>query len=130
MADDASRITPYDLVGGAEGVRRLSERFYAIMAQRPEASAIRAMHQADLAPIVDKLASFLSGWMGGPRDYFEREDSPCIMSLHKRYPIGAEERDQWLMCMRAALEETVASAQTRALLEPAFARIADAMRSK
>ena len=122
--------TPYELIGGAPGVRRLAERFYAIMAQTPEAQAIRAMHDADLNPIIDKLAGFLSGWMGGPRDYFEREDAPCIMSVHKRYPIGAAERDQWLMCMRKSLEETGASEETRAILDPAFARIADAMRSK
>jgi hemoglobin len=124
-----SETTPYDLIGGAEGVRRLAERFYAIMAQTPEAHAIRTMHEADLNPIIDKLTGFLSGWMGGPRDYFERQDAPCIMSVHKRYPIGAAERDQWLMCMRKALEETGASAEARAILDPAFARIADAMRS-
>lgn len=131
MSDDAViEKTPYELIGGAEGVRRLAGSFYAIMARTPEAHAIRAMHAADLDPIVDKLAGFLSGWMGGPRDYFERADAPCIMSVHKRYPIGAEERDQWLACMRMALEETGASAQARAVLEPAFARAADAMRSK
>ncbi len=122
--------TPYELIGGAEGVRRLAERFYAVMAQTPDASGIRAMHDADLGPIVDKLAGFLSGWMGGPRDYFERNDAPCIMSVHKRLPIGAAERDQWLMCMRKALADTGASEETRAILEPAFDRIADAMRSK
>lgn len=126
----ATERTPYALLGGEAGVRRLAERFYAIMAEDRNAAAIRAMHQADLGPIVDKLAGFLSGWLGGPRDYFERDDAPCIMSVHKRLPIGESERDQWLDCMRRALAETGATAETRAMLEPAFARIADAMRSQ
>lgn len=125
-----SQTTPYEMIGGAPGVRRLAERFYAIMAEAPEASAVRAMHGEDLEPIVGKLAGFLSGWMGGPRDYFMRDDSPCVMSVHRALPISARERDEWLWCMQRALAETEAPDQARAVLEPAFARIAEAMRSR
>lgn len=125
-----AQTTPYDLIGGAPAVRRLAERFYAIMAEAPEAAAVRAMHGDDLGPIVGKLAGFLSGWMGGPRDYFAREDRPCIMSLHRALPIGARERDEWLWCMQRALAETEVSAEVRAVLEPAFARVAEAMRTR
>jgi hemoglobin len=128
--DTVSEATPYEKLGGAEGVRRLAERFYALMAETPDAQTIRAMHEPDLGPIVDKLAGFLSGWMGGPRDYFEREDAPCVMSVHKRLPIGEAERDQWLMCMRRAMQDIGVSEEARAMLEPAFDRIAEAMRSR
>lgn len=118
------------MIGGAAGVERLAERFYAIMAEAPEAAAVRAMHGADLGPIVSKLAGFLSGWMGGPRDYFMQADRPCVMSLHRALPIGARERDEWLWCMQRALVETGASGEARAVLAPAFARIAEAMRTR
>lgn len=125
-----AQTTPYDMIGGAPAVRRLAERFYAIMAESPEAAAVRAMHGEDLGPIVGKLAGFLSGWMGGPRDYFMREDRPCVMSLHRALPITARERDEWLWCMQRALDETDVSEEARAVLEPAFTRIAEAMRTR
>ena len=125
-----AQTTPYAMIGGAPGVRRLAERFYAIMAEAPEAAAVRAMHGADLGPIVGKLAGFLSGWMGGPRDYFMREDSPCVMSVHRALPIGARERDEWLWCMRRALADAEMTDEARAILEPAFARVAEAMRTR
>lgn len=122
--------TPFEMLGGAQGVRQLAARFYAIMAEDKDAAAIRAMHGGDLTPIIDKLTGFLSGWLGGPRDYFDRPDSPCIMSVHKRLPIGAAERDQWLHCMHRALRECGASDTICEMLEPAFARLADGMRSQ
>ncbi|MGE0830039.1 MAG: group II truncated hemoglobin [Hyphomonadaceae bacterium] len=125
-----SMDTPFDLIGGAEGVRRLCERFYAVMAEDASAKTLRDMHGPDLGPITDKLTLFLTAWMGGPRDYFAQPEAPCIMSVHKRLPIGAAERDQWLHCMARALKETGASEEARAMLNPAFARIADAMRSQ
>lgn len=122
--------TPYELLGSAAGMRRLAAAFYRIMAETPEAAPIRAMHAPNLDPIIDKLAGFLSGWMGGPRDYFASPEAPCIMSVHRALPIGEAERDQWLMCMQRALAEIGASEEVRGMLDPAFARIADAMRSR
>ncbi len=125
-----SEPTPYELLGGDDGVRRLATRFYEIMAARPEAAAVRGMHDDDLTPITDNLYGFLRGWTGGPRDWFEREDAPCIMSLHRRLPIGETERDQWLDCMNSAIDETVGSAEMRDQLRSAFTRMAGAMRSR
>ncbi len=120
----------FERIGGRDGLRRLAERFYAIMSERPEAAGIRAMHRGDLVPVTESLSEFLMGWIGGPRDWFMREGRPCIMSLHRSLPIGTSERDQWLVCMNQAVAETVADAELRAELEPAFFRIADAMRSR
>lgn len=121
--------TPYDLLGGDDGLRRLATRFYELMAERPDATAIRAMHDTNLAPVTENLFGFLRGWTGGPRDWFERADAPCIMSVHRRLPIGEAERDQWLACMQAALDDVGVSGAARDIVDPAFARIADAMRS-
>jgi hemoglobin len=126
----AERVTPFDEIGGREALNKLAVRFYEIMSSRPDASGIRAMHKADLSRVADSLAEFLMGWMGGPRDWFQRQDRPCIMGLHRALPIGESERDQWLACMKQAMEETVASEALRAELEPAFFRIADAMRTR
>lgn len=122
--------SPFERLGGREGLRRLAVRFYAIMSERPDAAGIRAMHSDDLGAVTESLAEFLMGWVGGPRDWFQREGRPCIMSLHRALPIGEAERDQWLACMKQALAEQVDDADLRADLEAAFFRTADAMRSR
>ena len=120
----------FERIGGREGLNRLAARFYEIMSARPDAAGIRAMHKNDLGPVAESLGEFLMGWIGGPRDWFMRPGRPCIMSLHRALPIGESERDQWLVCMKQALADTVADEALRFELEPAFFRIADAMRTR
>jgi hemoglobin len=122
--DKPQQQSPYDLLGGEPGVRALVDRFYDIMDADPAAAGIRAMHGADLAPMRQKLFEFMSGWLGGPRLY-----SSCIMSGHRPFAIGANERDQWLTCMRRAMDDT-ASAQVREMLDQPLAAIADAFRNR
>ena len=126
----AVEATPYELVGGEAGVRRLTERFYEIMDQEPGASRIRAMHGGDLAPIKQLLFEFLSGWLGGPALYFERPEHRCIMSAHRPYPIGDAERDEWIMCMRRAMFDCDITGDMYALLDQAFLRMASAFRTR
>ncbi len=122
--------TAFSLLGGEEPLRRLCARFYQIMNESPDAAGIRSMHSADLTAVTEKLTGFLSAWLGGPRDYFTSGAPPCIMSLHRALPIGAAERDQWLACMNQAMAETDVPAALKAPLAQAFARMADAMRSR
>ncbi len=122
-------VNPYELVGGEAAVRRLADRFYEIMDTDPGARRIRAMHGEDLAPIRQLLFEFLSGWLGGPALYFNRAEHRCIMSAHRPYAIGEVERDEWMMCMRRAMEECELPAELRPLLDGAFLRMANAFRS-
>jgi hemoglobin len=121
-------MTPYELIGGEATVRRLADRFYEIMDTDPGAARIRAMHGEDLAPIRQLLFEFLSGWLGGPPLYFKRPEHRCIMSAHRPYAIGDIERDEWMMCMRHAMDECGLPADMRALLDQAFSRMADLFR--
>jgi hemoglobin len=121
--------TPYELIGGEATVRRLADRFYEIMDTDPGAARIRAMHGEDLAPIRQLLFEFLSGWLGGPPLYFKRPEHRCIMSAHRPYAIGDVERDEWMTCMRQAMDECGLPAEMRALLDQAFSRMANLFRS-
>ena len=40
--------TPYDLLGGEDGIRRLVDRFYDLMDTAPEAATVRALHATSL----------------------------------------------------------------------------------
>ncbi len=122
-------VTPYELIGGEPTVRRLADRFYEIMDTNPGAARIRAMHTQDLTSIRQLLFEFLSGWLGGPPLYFKRPEHRCIMSAHRPYAIGEVERDEWMMCMRHALDECGLPAEMRALLDQAFLRMANLFRS-
>lgn len=122
-------VTPYELIGGEATVRRLADRFYDILDTDPRAARIRAMHGRDLAPIRQLLFEFLSGWLGGPPLYFKRPEHRCIMSAHRPYAIGTVERDEWMICMRRAMDECGLPADMRALLDEAFLRMADLFRN-
>ena len=95
--------TPYQILG-EDGIRDLTSAFYDIMDELPEAKGLRAMHARDLAPMKEKLAEYLIGWMGGPPLYADKYGTVCMTTPHEPYHIGPEERDQWLLCMDLALE--------------------------
>lgn len=95
----------YRAAGGYAGIYRLVERFYYHMDNESGAKKIRAMHAANLSMPIDKLACFLSGWMGGPRRFNEKYGGIHIPQFHAAFTIGPQEADAWLYCMGLALDE-------------------------
>jgi len=127
--DDAG-ATRFVRIGGAAGVDRLVEAFYARMDSLPEANAIRALHPDDLSGTKEVLKRYLGEWMGGPPLYSAERGHPRLRQRHLRFSIGEAERDAWLTCMGGALQETVADAMLRDELFEAFAKLADWMRNQ
>ena len=103
-------------LGGEEAVRELANRFYDAMERLPEARGILNLHPDDLALSRDKLATFLTGWMGGPKRYRDRFGPISIPAAHRHLPIGPEERDAWLMCMATALDEMEVDTELKSYL--------------
>lgn len=99
----SSQTTPYQAAGELEGITKLVDAFYANMDTLPEAETIRKMHPPDLTESRRKLTYFLSGWLGGPRIFQQHYGPISIPGAHKRFPIGYEERDAWLLCMQRAI---------------------------
>lgn len=121
--------TPFQLLG-EQGVRDLCDAFYDSMDTLPEAAGLRAMHARDLAPMKDKLALYLSGWMGGPPLYAQKYGTVCMTTPHEPFHIGPAERDQWLLCMDSALDRIGASEELVEMLKIPLFRIADAVRNR
>ena len=119
----------YERIGGEAKVRELVKRFYELMDTLPEAAGIRAMHR-DLAESEEKLFLFLSGWLGGPQLYVEKYGHPRMRQRHMHVPIGESERDQWMLCMKQAMEDVGIDAELRQQLEAAFFKTADFMRNR
>lgn len=131
MADADPKIdqpTPpsaYARIGGAPVVSAMVNRFYDLMESDPAYADLRAMHAPDLAPMRASLASFLTGWMGGPRDWFV--GGKCVMSAHSPFVISKTVSDQWLDAMGRAIAETVPDMQIGDALADAFSRMAGGM---
>lgn len=130
-AETASpRQSPYDLIGGAEGVRGLVVRFYDLMDELPEAAACRAIHPANLAESRQKLFEYLTGWLGGPPLYVERRGPPMLRARHLHAPIAGAEIDGWLACFHRAWAETVHEPTVTAFILPKVEALALHMRNR
>jgi hemoglobin len=119
--------TPYEGLGGADAVRRLVDRFYDLMDELPETHGLRQLHPTDLTGSRQSLFEFLSGWFGGPPLYIEKKGHPRLRMRHMLFAIGPAERDQWMLCMRTALDEQVGDEALHQGVLNAFVQMADHM---
>jgi hemoglobin len=123
-------VTPYEAIGGEPAVRLLVDRFYDLMDLEPDFAGLRALHPQDLGGSRDKLFWYLCGWFGGPDLYVQRFGHPRLRARHLPYAIGVAERDQWLACMRQAMQESELDSALAARLAEAFFGTADWMRNR
>lgn len=93
----------YEAVGGLDGLKKLVTTFYQVMHESPDYKDIRDMHPENLELSIDKLVSFLSGWMGGEALYLKKYGGGGMPKVHMHLQIGKAERDMWLACMHEAL---------------------------
>ena len=122
--------THYAQLGGDAAVRDLVDRFYDLMDLEPAYAALRSVHPPTLDHSRDKLYQFLSGWLGGPPLYTNLYGHPRLRARHLPFAIGLQARDQWLACMRQAMEELLIAPPLRQELEAAFFKTADFMRNR
>lgn len=93
----------YQAAGGIEGLRRLVADFYRLMDERPDAAKLRSLHAESLELASDKLACFLSGWLGGPKLFNEKYGTIAIPAFHAQWPISEQLSQSWLSCMQQAI---------------------------
>jgi hemoglobin len=125
--DSQQLATPHERIGGDEALKKLVTLFYDNMESLPEAKLIRDLHPKDMRSAREKLYMFLSGWMGGPDRYIAAFGHPRLRARHLPFPIGIEERDQWLMCMQKALDEMDINTMFKEQLMSSFIQTANHM---
>ncbi len=130
VSDVPSERTPFERLGGEPVVRALVDDFYDRMDRQPDAATIRGLHPPNLRGSREKLFLFLCGWLGGPAYYVEKYGHPRLRARHFPFSIGVAERDQWMACMRAALDAHVPDLELRAAIDDALDRLADHMRNR
>ncbi len=122
--------TFYERLGGEANLRQLVQHFYQHMNSLHETKPIRDMHASDLNAAEDKLFMFLSGWLGGPSLYIERFGHPRLRQRHLPFAIDESARDQWILCMKHALDDIVQDQALRKELLHALYGVADFMRNQ
>ncbi len=122
-------VTLYQVLGGEDGLRKLVDAFYQVMSEAPEAEGVFKMHP-DLPRANQKLFEFLSGWLGGPDLFVQKYGHPRLRARHLPFAIGISERDQWLFCMKRALELSNTPPEFNSMFMSAIARLADHMRNQ
>jgi hemoglobin len=122
--------SPFELLGGEVGVRKLIDAFYDRMEFDTEFATIRALHPTTLEGSRDKLYWFLCGWLGGPNHYVERFGHPRLRARHLPFSIGTVERDQWMACMKLALADCAVNQSLAAWLLQQLFGTADWMRNR
>jgi hemoglobin len=122
--------TLYLAIGGDDTIRKLVRRFYELMDTLPEARACRAIHAPSLASAEEKLYEYLTGYLGGPPLYTEKYGHPRLRSRHFVAPIGAAERDGWMLCFQRAMDETIEHPKLREIIWAPIERLAHHMQNK
>ena len=121
-------VTLYDAVGGMPFFERLVSRFYEGVAAD---EVLRPLYPDDLEEPARHLTLFLAQYWGGPTTYDAERGHPRLRMRHAPFAIGPDERDRWLVHMRAAVDEAgpVPESARTALLEY-FEMAAEAMRNR
>jgi hemoglobin len=123
-------ITLYEAIGGDETIAKLTRRFYELMDTLPEAKNCRSIHPPSLEGSERKLYEYLTGYLGGPPLYTEKYGHPRLRSRHFMAEIGAAERDEWILCFRRAMDETIEHPKLREIIWAPIERLAFHMQNK
>lgn len=99
---DSNRNSIYEVIGGADTIRRLVEAFYPKVQKHP---LLSPLFPDDIMPVMEKQYMFLSQFFGGPALYSEQYGHPMMRARHLPFPITAERADAWLGCMAEAMDE-------------------------
>lgn len=94
--------TLFELMGGADTVRRLVEAFYARVQADP---LLSPLFPKDISPVLEKQYMFLSQFFGGPSLYTEVHGHPMMRARHLPFGITNTHAAAWLNCMYNAMKE-------------------------
>ncbi|NBV95558.1 MAG: globin [Actinobacteria bacterium] len=92
----------FEKVGGEKTFNDLVSHFYALVAVNP---VLRPMYpDQDLKAAAQRLQMFLVQYWGGPSTYSEQRGHPRLRMRHAPFHIASKQRDEWLNCMRQAVD--------------------------
>ena len=108
---------------------RLVDRFYEGVSADPVLLRLYPEPE-DLAPARHRLTLFLAQYWGGPSTYNDERGHPRLRMRHAPFAIGPEERDHWLVAMRAAIASMDPPEPVAQALHEYFDMAAESMRNQ
>lgn len=117
--------TLYDTIG-AEKLRELVNKFYDIVFDQ---SSIAHLFDPEKSSIREKQYLFLTQFLGGPQLYSEKYGHPKLKMRHLPHKIGVPEKDEWLRCMKLAIDAMHFEENTATSLYSCFPKVAEHMRN-
>lgn len=124
--------SPFELLGGAQKVRAIVERFYDAMSD--DEPVLARLHACDAdgrvsRPSRDRFGMFLIGWLGGPQDYVEQHGHPRLRRRHAHVTVDETMRDAWLRCMKKAMDAEGVHGPVREFLDVRLHDVANFLRN-
>lgn len=112
---------------GPERLKVLVNTFYNIVFNE---SSIAHLFQGDRDLVRDKQFCFLSQFLGGPPLYNEKYGQPRMRARHLPHPIGEAEKNEWLRCMRSAIDSMQFEGELGNALYNCFPQLAQHMMNR
>src|SRR5712671_2335528 len=110
----------YQVIGGADGCRKLSVAFYTRVKREP---VLRPLFPGKtLTCAIEEFTAFLSQFLGGPTEHSQRRWWLSLRESHLRFKIGQKERDAWMKNMVKTLGEAQIEEPVRSALHEFFER--------
>jgi hemoglobin len=86
---------------GNENLQKLIDQFYDLVFSSEK---IAPLFKNDKEEIKEKQYLFLSQFLGGPQLYTEKYGHPKMRARHLPHAISEEAKNEWLRCMKLAVE--------------------------
>lgn len=115
--------TLYSQIGSIK-LNKLVDLFYGKVLNSP---TISYLFQNDVDLIKEKQFLFLSQFLGGPQNYSERFGHPKMRARHLPHRIDNKAKDEWLRCMKEAIQEIDLSVEIKVTLYDCFPKVAQHM---
>lgn len=124
---DYSKESLYDLIGGEAGLLKMIKVFYDVVETDPVGQKLLLLHLRGHGVAHSRMEqfNFLSGFLGGPKLYIEKQGHSNIRKIHEHLEIDCDLKDIWLKCMSIAIDETGLTVNTKNKLMNNFTVVAE-----
>lgn len=109
---------------GEENLRKLVDAFYENVFSSEK---IKDLFKTDKEEVKRKQFMFLSQFLGGPQLYSNEFGHPQMRMRHLPHQITVESKDEWLKCMKRAIDTLEIEDQLKIALYNCFPPIAQHM---
>lgn len=112
---------------GKERLQKMVNDFYDIVFNE---STIAHLFNTSDGTIREKQFLFLSQFLGGPPLYSDKFGHPKMKIRHLPHAIGESEKEEWLRCMKLAIDKMEVESDLKITLYNCFPKVAEHMRNK